>query len=301
MLLFLILIELLYLINESYKYSYIYYILMYFYINCNKASSVNKTNNDTTNNTTNNNTTNNTTSISNNTNSTTANDINISKIKHLDEMKNINEMDYTDEIKHTNEVDYTDKAKHAKIQKSNCGKWNSRAVTTTFKTNHPKILCNIPVILGEYILEIPLQHNLEFKEKVLKIRNIQNAVTISNYSILWESEANSNALLSNCHIFINGILTRNIEYSSYEDIDTNTSCIKTSIKELICQLPFQSVSCVQYPKNLDGNSGRKINLHLKKAIIEDINSTTNCPIKKLQSKIILKLQIDLSQDNSIYV
>ncbi|WP_035291610.1 hypothetical protein [Clostridium sp. KNHs214] len=191
-------------------------------------------------------------------------------------------------------------------------------------TNMPRTLCNVPIILGEYILEIPLEHTLQFKEKVLKIRKIKNLIAITEYHILCENKisyndssddhTSINTSNSKCNIFIDGVLTRNIEYSCCEDI--NDSFIKTSVKELIKAVPFKTVCCIQFPYPLLKDYA-KIKLHLKKATIEDINFSSQTEllskatvhplfgdlysITELQSKILLKLQINLIKNRQVYI
>ncbi|WP_102399780.1 hypothetical protein [Haloimpatiens massiliensis] len=374
MLTILILIEIIYLINKRFYYSYIYYALMYFCINSIKISNSSKNSSisntptrtsgicddacDMRNNTANSeksthNVTNNVPNNTSNSSNFTSNETNINKYTNnnlTDNLSNDNNSDndnLTNNIPNNNNPD-NDNLNNNILNNNNINNDNVtnnllnnisstnndlpisnepyHNVTNTINTNccttMPRTLCNVPIILGEYILDIPLEHSLQFEEKVLKIRTIKNLIGITEYHILCENKINSSNFSTDyinnsqikCNIFINGVLTRNIEYSSCEDI--NNSFIKTSVKELIKAIPFKTVFCVKFPYYLLKDNA-KINLHLKKAHIEDINYSSkteliseavNLPllsdlylIKELQSKILLKLQIDLIINRQVYI
>lgn len=363
MLTLLILIEIICLIHKRFCYSYIYYALIYFCINSSKASDssknssslntpvhTNKVCNDTCdirNTIANNkdlphNITNSVTNSNSSTHDVTNNacNTNNSSPDSKDSTANVNDFDrnVNNSDKLTNNIASNTTSIHDKLTNnssahalgnnlSNNNDYHNNVlnnINNNCDTNMPRTLCNVPIILGEYILEIPLEHTLQFKEKVLKIRKIKNLIAITEYHILCENKisyndssddhTSINTSNSKCNIFIDGVLTRNIEYSCCEDI--NDSFIKTSVKELIKAVPFKTVCCIQFPYPLLKDYA-KIKLHLKKATIEDINFSSQTEllskatvhplfgdlysITELQSKILLKLQINLIKNRQVYI
>lgn len=182
------------------------------------------------------------------------------------------------------------------------------------KKSYDLKLYEIPIIIGEYVLEFPLEHNLEFNDTVLQIKNIENSIYIDEYTVLWENKFNNTILKNNkLHIFINGTLRRNILCSVCENI--NNSYVKASLKELIQEVPFKNafcVPCTYAPVNY-GIENNPIKLHVKKASIYTTNSSNKIKsinensfkninlIENLNSKIIVKLQVDLTEKRQVYI
>ncbi|SES33169.1 BC_2427 family protein [Psychrobacillus sp. OK032] len=138
---------------------------------------------------------------------------------------------------------------------------NSRKTgeTNNVYPNHKYVNTRVPVVVGEYNLEVCLDEDVLFEEKVNKVKEISKVVELTNCKFVptrfAPSPADERRIALKGKLFIEGNIYQSIEYIADANIDKNTNSVKQEqifhplhqkiVMELIIQLlQVQTVSTV---------------------------------------------------------
>ncbi len=108
---------------------------------------------------------------------------------------------------------------------------NSSAAITekpdhTSDTSHNFINIRVPVVVGEYEVEIPLEENIMFEEEIIRVKEITKEVVLTD-CIFLPTQMNQSLDNGACtalkgNLFIEGYIHQNIEYTAEDSIQQKT-------------------------------------------------------------------------------
>ncbi|MED1568143.1 BC_2427 family protein, partial [Bacillus paramycoides] len=113
----------------------------------------------------------------------------------------------------------------------------------TGKINNTSYDCmhiRVPVVIGEYKIEICLEENIVFEEKVIRVKEISKEVVLTNCKFvptqISQSLGNGICTVLKGNLFIEGYINQNIEYIAFNDRN-GVTIQKKSVTHLnqICQ------------------------------------------------------------------
>lgn len=172
----------------------------------------------------------------------------------------------------------------------------------------------LPIIISEKTISIPLEHNMELKDFILEVRGIKNLVYLTDYKVFPLMLPNREINLSQGKIFIEGQLKNTVEYCTVDEISKGS--IGGYLRYTTSIIPFNCTALVNFSHsplfnkiNLEGSKG-KIHCSIKDAQVYisnsfyDFKSISNIydlgkVFKKINQKIMLKITICLTQRQEI--
>ena len=100
-------------------------------------------------------------------------------------------------------------------------------MTKTGESNHDSYMyIRVPVVLGEYKIEICLEENVEFKEEVMRIREITKEIVLTQFRFVptafSPSLNNGMRTVLKGYLLIEGYIDQKIEYSAFQNEDSIT-------------------------------------------------------------------------------
>ncbi|MED0981613.1 hypothetical protein P4T48_19385, partial [Bacillus paramycoides] len=107
-------------------------------------------------------------------------------------------------------------------------------------TSYDCMHIRVPVVIGEYKIEICLEENIVFEEKVIRVKEISKEVVLTNCKFvptqISQSLGNGICTVLKGNLFIEGYINQNIEYISFNDRN-GVTIQKKSVTHLnqICQ------------------------------------------------------------------
>ncbi|PFM57657.1 hypothetical protein COJ48_27715 [Bacillus cereus] len=107
-------------------------------------------------------------------------------------------------------------------------------------TSYDCIHIRVPVVIGEYKIEICLEENIVFEEKVIRVKEISKEVVLTNCKFIpsqfSQSLGNGICTVLKGNLFIEGYIHQNIEYTAFNN-GNGDSIQKKSVTYLnqICQ------------------------------------------------------------------
>ncbi|MED1115541.1 BC_2427 family protein [Bacillus paramycoides] len=107
-------------------------------------------------------------------------------------------------------------------------------------TSYDCIHIRVPVVIGEYKIEICLEENIVFEEKVIRVKEISKEVVLTNCKFIpsqfSQSLGNGICTVLKGNLFIEGYIHQNIEYTAFNN-GNGDSIQKKSVTHLnqICQ------------------------------------------------------------------
>lgn len=107
-------------------------------------------------------------------------------------------------------------------------------------TSHDCMHIRVPVVIGEYKIEICLEENIVFEEKVIRVKEISKEVVLTNSKFIptqiSQSLGNGICTVLKGNLFIEGYVHQNIEYTAFNNRNEG-SIQKKSVTYLnqICQ------------------------------------------------------------------
>jgi hypothetical protein len=92
--------------------------------------------------------------------------------------------------------------------------------------NNSYVHVRIPVVLGEYKIEICLEESVTFKEEVMRIKEISKEVVLTNFrlvpTVFSQSLNNGTRTILKGNLFIDGYICQKIEYTAFTDKNTES-------------------------------------------------------------------------------
>ena len=123
-------------------------------------------------------------------------------------------------------------------------------------TSHDFKHIRVPVVVGEYKIEICLEENVVFEEEVMRVKEISKEVVLTNFQFVptqfSQSLGNGTCTALKGNLFIEGYIHQNIEYTAFHNRNTgfiqkksvphsNQLCQKIVLDLLIHLLQVQQV------------------------------------------------------------
>ncbi|KAB2330002.1 hypothetical protein F7731_21315 [Cytobacillus depressus] len=106
------------------------------------------------------------------------------------------------------------------------------SVTSTEKADHTSnpshhfINIRVPVVVGEYTIEIPLEEDIMFEKKIMRINEISKEVVLTDYKFvptqMNQSLDNGTCTALKGNLFIEGYIHQNIEYTAEDSIQNES-------------------------------------------------------------------------------
>ena len=133
-------------------------------------------------------------------------------------------------------------------------------------TSHDFMHIRVPVVVGEYKIEIPLEENVVFEKEVMRIKKISKEVVLTNYKFIptqFSQFGNGTCTVLKGNLFIEGYIHQDIEYTAFHDKDAssiqkksathlNQLCQKMQLELIIHLLQVQQVQVIY-----DGNGSKR--------------------------------------------
>ncbi|ETI70525.1 BC_2427 family protein [Neobacillus vireti] len=107
---------------------------------------------------------------------------------------------------------------------------------TKEESNHNSYVhIRVPVVIGEYKIEIGLKENITFKEEVIGIKEISKEVVLSNFrlvpTVLSQSLNNGTRTVLKGNLFIEGYILQKIEYTALSNKNTESFTPSTQLNQ----------------------------------------------------------------------
>ena len=103
---------------------------------------------------------------------------------------------------------------------------NSLFTKAEESNNNSYVHIRVPVVLGEYNIEICLEENVAFKEEVMRIKEISKEVVLSNFrlvpTVFSQSLNNGTRTVLKGNLFIEGDICQKIEYTAFSNRNTES-------------------------------------------------------------------------------
>jgi hypothetical protein len=103
--------------------------------------------------------------------------------------------------------------------------------------NHSYVNIRVPVVLGEYNIEICLEENLTFKDKVMRIKEISKELVLNNFklvpTVFSQALNNGTRTVLKGNLFIEGDIRQTIEYTALPSTDSITSLNQLNQKMIV--------------------------------------------------------------------
>lgn len=176
-----------------------------------------------------------------------------------------------------------------------------------------KLELEVPIIISEKNISIPLEYNIELKDYIMKVNRIKNQVYLTDSKLFPLILPNNKVNLSQGKLFIEGIVRSTIEYNTVDNLNDNS--LSGYTKHTTSFIPFNCTTFVSYshlPIIESNNTKDKIDCFLKKSELFISNSYFNGKIistpynlekiyKGVHQKLVLKLTITLTQRQLITI
>lgn len=170
-----------------------------------------------------------------------------------------------------------------------------------------KPILNIPVIIGEKSIEIPIQSKVKLKEWTSQIKSIKSNVKLVDSKVVEIKDKDSSGSSKKGELLIKGILKNNVEYTSIDSVEKN--CINGSIKYTSIYIPFKSTVLINFNSSkVDFNKqiycevkNMEVvgtNLYNREKSIEKIFIMDKV-FKEFEQNIVLKLTLSLIQEQQV--
>jgi hypothetical protein len=112
--------------------------------------------------------------------------------------------------------------------------------------NNSYVHIRVPVVLGEYKIEICLEENVVFKEEVMRIKEISKEVVLSNFrlvpTVFSQSLNNGTRTVLKGNLFIEGDICQTIEYTAFPNRNTES---KTPLNQLNQKMVVELIFHIQ--------------------------------------------------------
>lgn len=183
-------------------------------------------------------------------------------------------------------------------------------ITVQEESNENKIIVDIPVVIAQKSISIPIEKEIDFNENITEILRTKSDVCITDSKFIPIGISPKNI---EGELLLEGKLMSTIEYNSLEELNDNT--YKGYIKTLKLFLPFKFNTCIQcynpQKKFSKDKNSKSISCNINEAnifttdTILDSNSN-NCnsycnTFKKINRKNIINLLITVTQIYPIIV
>jgi hypothetical protein len=84
----------------------------------------------------------------------------------------------------------------------------------------PFLHLRVPVVLGEYKIEVSLEESIEFREEVMSIKEISKEIILTNFKLVptvFSPSTNGTRAVLKGNLWIEGYIAQKIEYTSFQN------------------------------------------------------------------------------------
>jgi len=186
-------------------------------------------------------------------------------------------------------------------------------ITVQEDSNENTIIVDIPVVIAEKRISIPIEEEIDFNENITEILRTKSDVYITDSKFIPMGIPKKSTNEIEGELLLEGKLISTVEYNSFEELNSNA--YKGYIKTLKLFFPFKFntiIHCYCPEKRFSNDKNYKsISCHINEANIfttdtildmDSNGSNSNCNIfKKINRKNIINLLITVTQIYPIVV
>ncbi|AEB75571.1 hypothetical protein [Clostridium botulinum] len=174
--------------------------------------------------------------------------------------------------------------------------------------NRDDKVINIPIIVAEKYIDIPIQEKIQLDNLAFEINEIKNDIYLTNYKVI-PNKIESENTCTEGKVFIKGNIENKIQYSTVQKINSNS--VSGEIKYKVVYIPFGCTSFINFQMpltvNFQSEFTEAIKCNMKSAevfgsnLYEVENELISHSFKSFNEKIILRLHLIFIQEKKVSI